>query len=60
MRITVKRVAVALANSIANSSNVDVVEALKSWEPCQIELGNVTIRPDLILTNTKKSQFNQI
>ena len=32
--------AVVLANSIANSSNVDVVEALKRWEPSQIELGN--------------------
>ena len=32
--------AVALAKSIGNSSNVDVAEALKRWEPSQIELGN--------------------
>jgi len=32
--------AVALAKSIGNSSNVDVAEALKKWEPSQIELGN--------------------
>ena len=32
--------AVALANCIANSSKVDVVEASKRWEPRQIELGN--------------------
>ena len=28
--------AVALANSIANSSNMDVGDALKRWEPSQI------------------------
>jgi 2-polyprenyl-6-methoxyphenol hydroxylase-like FAD-dependent oxidoreductase len=30
--------AMALANSITSSSNVNVVEALKRWEPSQLEL----------------------
>ena len=49
--------AVALANSIANSSNVDVVEALKRWEPRQIELGNNLKYLGISLGN--RSQFNQ-
>ena len=50
--------AVSLANSIANSSNVDVVEALKSWEPRQIELGNNLKNLGISLGN--RSQFNQV
>ena len=50
--------AVALANSIANSSNVDVVKALKRWEPHQIELGNNLKYLEISLGN--RSQFNQI
>ena len=49
--------AVALANSIANSSNVDIVEALKRWEPRQIELGNNLKYLGISLGN--RSQFNQ-
>jgi len=49
--------AVALANSIANSSNIDVVEALKRWEPRQIELGNNLKYLGISLGN--RSQFNQ-
>jgi 2,6-dihydroxypyridine 3-monooxygenase len=49
--------AVALANSI-NSSNVDVVEALKRWEPSQLELGNYLKYLGISLGN--RSQFNQI
>lgn len=50
--------AVALANSIANSSNVDVVEALKRWEPRQIEFGNNLKYLGISLGN--RSQFDQI
>jgi hypothetical protein len=50
--------AVALANSIANSSNMDVVEALKRWEPRQIELGNNLKNLGISLGN--RSQFNLI
>ena len=50
--------AVALANSIANSSNVDVVKALKRWEPHQIELVNNLKYLGISLGN--RSQFNQI
>jgi len=50
--------AVALANSIANSSYIDVVEALKRWEPHQIELGNNLKYLGISLGN--RSQFNQI
>ena len=49
--------AVALANSIANSSNVDVFEASKRWEPRQIELGNNLKYLGISLEN--RSQFNQ-
>jgi 2,6-dihydroxypyridine 3-monooxygenase len=49
--------AVTLANSIANSSNVDVVEALKRWEPHQIELGNTLKYLGISLGN--RSQFDQ-
>jgi 2,6-dihydroxypyridine 3-monooxygenase len=49
--------AVALANSIANSSNMDVVEALKRWEPRKIELGNNLKYRGISLGN--RSQFNQ-
>src|SRR5215831_19488305 len=49
--------AVALVNSIANSSNVDV-GALKRWEPRQIELGNNLKYLGISLGN--RSQFNQI
>jgi len=50
--------AVALANFIANSSYIDVVEALKRWEPHQIELGNNLKYLGISLGN--RSQFNQI
>jgi hypothetical protein len=30
----------ALANSITISSDVNVIEALKRWEPSKLELGN--------------------
>jgi 2,6-dihydroxypyridine 3-monooxygenase len=49
--------AIALANSI-NSSNVEVVEALKRWEPSQLELGNYLKYLGISLGN--RSQFNQI
>jgi 2-polyprenyl-6-methoxyphenol hydroxylase-like FAD-dependent oxidoreductase len=49
--------AVALAKSIGNSSNVDVAEALKRWEPSQIELGNNLKYLGVSLGN--RSQFNQ-
>ncbi|MGB8935148.1 MAG: hypothetical protein WCC17_08590 [Candidatus Nitrosopolaris sp.] len=49
--------AIALANSI-NSSNVDVVEAIKRWEPSQLELGNYLKYLGISLGN--RSQFNQI
>jgi len=50
--------AVALANSIANSSDISVIEALKRWEPHQIELGNNLKYMGISLGN--RSQFNQI
>ena len=49
--------AVALANTIANSSNMDVVEALKKWEPSQLELGNYLKYLGISLGN--RSQFSQ-
>ena len=49
--------AVALANSIANSSNGDVVGALKKWEPSQLELGNC-LKSRISLGN--RSQFSQL
>ncbi|NAL78475.1 hypothetical protein DYY65_09555 [Nitrososphaera sp. AFS] len=50
--------AVTLANSITNSSNIDVIGALKRWEPRQIELGNNLKYLGISLGN--RSQFNQI
>jgi 2-polyprenyl-6-methoxyphenol hydroxylase-like FAD-dependent oxidoreductase len=49
--------AMALANSITNSSNVNVIEALKRWEPSQLELGNYLKYLGVSLGN--RSQFNQ-
>ena len=49
--------AMALANSITSSSNVNVVEALKRWEPSQLELGNYLKYLGVSLGN--RSQFNQ-
>jgi len=49
--------AMALANSITSSSNVNAVEALKSWEPSQLELGNYLKYLGVSLVN--RSQFNQ-
>ena len=49
--------AMALANSITISSNVNVVEALKRWEPSQLELGNYLKYLGVSLGN--RSQFNQ-
>jgi hypothetical protein len=46
------------AVALANSSNVNVVEALKRWEPSQIELGNNLKYLGISLGN--RSQFNQI
>ncbi len=48
--------AVALANTIANYSNMDVVEALKKWEPSQLELGNYLKYLGISLGN--RSQFS--
>lgn len=49
--------AMALANSITSSSNVSVVEALKRWEPSQLELGNYLKYLGVSLGN--RSQFSQ-
>jgi 2-polyprenyl-6-methoxyphenol hydroxylase-like FAD-dependent oxidoreductase len=49
---------VALATSIANSSNADVIEALKRWKPSQIKLGNNLKHLGISLGN--RSQFDQI
>jgi 2,6-dihydroxypyridine 3-monooxygenase len=49
--------AIALANSIANSSNGDVVGALKKWEPSQLELGNCLT---LGISLGNRSQFSQL
>jgi 2,6-dihydroxypyridine 3-monooxygenase len=49
--------AMALANSITSSSNVNVIEALKRWEPSQLELGNFLKYLGVSLGN--RSQFNQ-
>jgi hypothetical protein len=47
----------ALANSITSSSNVNVIEALKRWDPSQLELGNYLKYLGVSLGN--RSQFNQ-
>jgi 2-polyprenyl-6-methoxyphenol hydroxylase-like FAD-dependent oxidoreductase len=49
--------AMALANSITRSSNVNVVETSKRWEPSQLELGNYLKYLGVSLGN--RSQFNQ-
>lgn len=50
--------AVALAKSISNLSNVDIVKALERWEPHQIEVGNNLKYLGIALGN--RSQFSQI
>lgn len=50
--------AVALANTIANYSNAGIVEALKKWEPSQIEIGNYLKYLGISLGD--RSQFNQM
>lgn len=47
--------AMALANSII-TYNRDVVEALKRWEPSQLEVGNYLKQLGIVLGN--RSQFN--
>jgi 2,6-dihydroxypyridine 3-monooxygenase len=49
--------AVALANSFADSSNVDIIQALKGWEPRQIEFRNNLKYLGISLGN--RTQFNQ-
>ena len=50
--------AMVLANFLAGSSKLDIVEALKRWEPSQLALGNYLKDLGIYLGN--RSQFNQI
>jgi ribulose kinase len=57
LEITTASTSKAAANSITSSYNVNVIEALKRWEPSQLELGNYLKYLGVFLGN--RSQFNQ-